>query len=239
MMILLIVILEQLRKDSMNEIPLIVPTMLKFELFMKMIASIDYPIKPYIIDNSSENRGVASSWNEGIKRAMADNYKYAIISNDDIEFINGTIEALINGIQAVDAITISPNSRLLGRDSNFFYPNAGYIKGSEYACFIVNMENMLSSAGKFDQNFYPGYYEDNDMNYRIKLSGGSEFIDTEVGIIHHGSSTGSEVISHERWLELEKYYISKWGGKPREEVWTTPYNDPSKDIKYWKGVNDE
>jgi GT2 family glycosyltransferase len=222
----------------MDEIPLIVPTMIKFELFMRMIASVDYPIKPYIIDNSRDNHGVAKSWNKGIKSAMSDGYKYAIISNDDIEFTKGTIESLINSIKFIDAVTISPNGQLIGRDSNYHYPRNGYINASQYSCFIVNMEKMVESAGYFDENFYPGYYEDNDMNYRIKLSGGNEFLDTEVGIIHYGSATGSEVVSHDRWLELEQYYISKWGGKPRQEIWTSPYNDPSKDIKYWHGIDE-
>lgn len=236
---LITVILELQRKDFMNEIPLIVPTMVKFDLFMKMIASVDYPIRPYIIDNSVDNIGVASSWNKGIKLAIQDGYKYAIICNDDIEFYKGAIESLVNGINAIDAFTISPNSQLIGRDFNrYHYPRNGYISGSEYACFIVNMEKMVEEVGYFDENFYPAYYEDNDMNYRIKLAGGYEFIDTEVGIIHHGSATGADVISHDRWLELEQYYISKWGGKPREELWTSPYNDADKELKYWHGVDE-
>jgi len=222
----------------MNEIALIVPTMIKFDLFMRLIHSVDYPVRPYISDNSKNNLGVAASWNKQIKNAMADGYKYAIIANDDIEFAAGTMEALVHGIKTLDAVTISPNSQLLGRDTDYYIPRNGYIEGSEYACYAANLERMVDEAGIFDENFYPAYYEDNDMNYRIKLSGGKELINTEVGIIHHGSATGWDVVSPERWYELEDYYISKWGGKPREEIWTSPYNDASKDIKYWHGINE-
>lgn len=240
-MILQIVISEKQRRDSMNEIPLIVPTLNRFDLFVNMMQTVDYPIRPYIINNSKNgNIGVAASWNEGISRALNDGYEYAIIANDDIEFLPNTIQCLVNDIQAIDAITISTNSILIGRDIDFFFKRDGFMSGSSYSCFIMNIKRAVEEIGLFDQNFHPAYYEDTDMKYRIALAGSNEYVDTEIGIIHHGSATGAAVVSNDRWNELREYYKSKWGGYPLEEIWTHPYNDESKSIKYWHGMpNDE
>lgn len=239
-MILKTVILEKLRKDSMSDIALIVPTLNRYDLLTNMFQSVDYPIRPYVINNGrSGNIGVAASWNVGIKSALRDGYEYAIITNDDVEFMSGTIGQLVLDMRNYDALLITTNSILPKRDGDqFHYKSQGMTLGADYACFIVNIRILLYEIGEFDENFYPAYFEDNDMRYRIKLAGHKEYMNTDIGIIHHGSSTQDSVpegiVSKENWNQNKEYYKLKWGGEPFEEKWTIPYNEQDKDIKYWR-----
>jgi GT2 family glycosyltransferase len=224
----------------MDSIALIVPTLNRYDLFVNMIQSIDYPVKPYVINNGrSGNIGVAAAWNKGIKNALEDGYEYAIITNDDVEFLSGTIGQLVIDIRNYDSLIISTNSILPARDGKeFHYKSEGMTVGSDYACFMVKIKTLFEEVGEFDENFYPAYYEDNDMQYRIKLAGHKEYMNTDIGIIHHGSSTQFSlpggVVSEPNWTENKEYYKRKWGGYPLEEQWTHPYNEEGKDIKYWR-----
>lgn len=224
----------------MNNVALIVPTLNRYDLFVNMIQTIDYPIVPYVINNGKNgNIGVAAAWNNGIRRAMRDGHRYAIISNDDIEFMPGTIMQLVRDIQTYDAITIGTNSILPKRDGDsFYYKKEGMVIGYSYPCFIVDMTTLVNEVGYFDENFYPAYYEDSDMQYRIKLAGHKEYINTDIGVVHHGSATQfatkDRIVSKDKWAELQEYYKSKWGGYAWEEKWTHPYNENDKGIKYWR-----
>ena len=68
----------------MKKLAMIVPVLNQFELFTNMMSTVDYPIHPYVIRNWDNNIGVAAGWNQGIRRAMKDGYRYAIVVNDDI-----------------------------------------------------------------------------------------------------------------------------------------------------------
>jgi glycosyltransferase involved in cell wall biosynthesis len=224
----------------MNEIPLIVVTYDRFDLLTGLMEKIDYPVMPYVINNSKNgNIGLSAAWNIGMKRALADGYEYAILSTDDVEPLPGTIKALIKGMKEHEALTIGTNSILVGRDTDFFFPRNGYKDGSEYTFFIANIKRFVDKIGFFDENFHPAFYEDNDIRYRIKISGEIQYTDTEIGLIHHGSATTSRTVSDDKWNELKEYYKNKWGGYPEEETWTHPYNDETKSIKYWHGGEHE
>lgn len=92
---------------------------------------------------------------------------------------------------------------------------------------------VVDVVGLWDEhNFYPIYYDDNDFAYRCQLVG-VEWIEYE-GNITHGVGQGPSVTiqssdahraANQVTFEMNhRTYLEKWGGEPRHEVFTTPWN---------------
>lgn len=220
-------------------IPLIVPVLKRFDLFTYMIRSIDYEIKPYVIPNYQINLGVSAAWNEGMRNALSDGYKYAIITNDDVRFDKNCIKQIEKTLVETDAVIVSANQ------NGLIDPKNKLINGADFFCFGVDIVNLVNKVGTFDENFYPAYFEDNDMEYRIKLAGLKSVINTRAIAFHEQSATqfaddpsrmnpSKWNCRPEKFEELRGYYIKKWGGEPREEKFTHPFNNNKINIWEWE-----
>jgi GT2 family glycosyltransferase len=163
--------------------------------------------------------------------AQKEGYTYAIISNDDAIFDKGTIERLYSNMIRTDAVLISPNP-------NNVFMSQGLIDGADFFCFMINIPQLIKYCGMFDENFQPAYFEDNDMHYRIKLSGQKSYIDTDSVAYHVGSATqyldrNNPVVPPHQFENNRRYFVDKWGGTPGQEVCTTPYGSPNHTIRDW------
>lgn len=212
------------------DIGLVVPVLNNFTGFAQLINSVDVPVKPIVLDNWNGNRGVAASWNEGIRRGW--DQERLIICNDDVSFYPGTIEKIVEGNE-YDLISV------VASDTG----QSGYwIEGKpDFCCFAISPIRFVDKFGWFDENFTPGYFEDNDMYYRIKVGSGRAAMKLDARVDHGGSVTqfkgkGQEsedrVVSHERFRLNRDYYMAKWGGEPGNERYTTPFNRGGS-IKDW------
>jgi GT2 family glycosyltransferase len=211
---------------------LIVPVLNKFDLFTELMATVDYPVKPIIMDNWKENRGVSGAWNEGMKKSLQYGNNYAIIANDDVTFPANTIRELYDTIRYTKAVTVSPNQ-------NRYEPGFKLVNGADFFCFIVDIKQLIENVGWFDENFFPAYFEDNDMHRRIRLAGLKNYIRTDLTVHHVGSATQNHdpekpVTTNEAWDHNQNYYISKWGGMPDKETYSHPFNDADKNLNYWE-----
>lgn len=211
---------------------LIVPVLNKFDLFTELMATVDYPVQPIIMDNWKKNRGVSGAWNEGMKRSLQYGNNYAIIANDDITFPVDTIKELYDTIRYTKAVIVSPNQ-------NRYEPGFKLVHGADFFCFIVDIKQLIENVGWFDENFFPAYFEDNDMHRRIRLAGLKNYIRPDLTVHHVGSATQnhdpeSPVTNNEAWDHNQNYYISKWGGMPEKETYTHPFNDMNKNLNYWE-----
>jgi len=146
---------------------LIVPVLNRFDLFRRMIESIDVEATVYVINNSGvrqdfkhsnplvemhwvdmpSNLGVASSWNLGIKMLPFESRWF--ISSADCFFRAGDLELLQTA--KTDALTLC---------SQFPY----------YQTFAVGQE-IVKTIGLFDEGLHPIYFEDNDFERRIDKAG--------------------------------------------------------------------
>jgi GT2 family glycosyltransferase len=214
-------------------IPLIVPVLNRFDLFTEMIESVDTSIRPYVLDNWRSNRGVAASWNEGMRRAMADGHRYAVITNDDVQFTPGALIEMYGSLRASGAVSMSANQ-------NGAYPKQGITVGIDFFCLAVDMEQLVERCGWFDENFIPAYFEDNDMSYRMELAGAQRLLNTEAIVNHTGSATqflhGEEngICSHFQFEKNRSYYNYKWSAlAPGYEFSEHPYRDESMSFKEW------
>lgn len=220
----------------MKKLALIVPVFNQFELFTGFVSTINYPVHPYIIPNWKNNIGVAAAWNSGMRNAIKDGYRYALISNDDVLLEKKSVESCLNIINDTGVAIVSPNFCVPSRDGQdmYFERDLGLIESIHWSCFIVDMYQLIENCGWFDENFYPAYFEDNDMFYRMHLSGLRHLLDTENGFYHKQSATCIDVVTQGDWEKCQQYYIEKWGGPPGEETFIRPFNDTENGIDFWK-----
>ena len=181
-----------------------------------------YPNTPiYVLDNGhqdiprlstnmtiyemAENLGVSGSWNWLVKKAIADGYEHFLILNDDVVLKKD--EATINAIIEQ------------GGQNTFWVCRSNF----NWSSFLLN-KTIYQKVGEFDEAFKRCFFEDNDYCYRIVLAGVNyTFHDSLNADIYRNSQTIAKDPSLSGYLENEKYYIDKWGGKPSNETFKTPF----------------
>lgn len=158
------------------------------------------------------NLGVARAWNLIHRQLDTD---YIIIANDDVAVHPETIEALYYGAKEHN-------------DSPIIYGNGAI--ANVYSLFVLR-QWAFQKYGGFDEQFYPAYFEDNDMVYRLHTLEKHAPINIERATYNHvGSSTlqkytAEEMSMHHTTFQANQaYYIRKWGGLPTQEVFTRPFN---------------
>jgi GT2 family glycosyltransferase len=102
----------------------------------------------------------------------------------------------------------------------------------------------VDTVGTFDENIHPAYLEDCDHFYRVVLSGVKSANVPDIKLIHgeapsFGSSTIFSDSSYKRQNAITHsnnftYYKKKWGGINGEEKFKHPFNDETKNWKYWE-----
>lgn len=102
------------------------------------------------------NMGVAASWN-WIAKTMPDEPAWLMV-NEDAWFLPGYLEKIC---RCTDA---NPNEPII------------YLNNSNaYYCFVWTKAGR-ERCGLFDENFWPAYYEDNDMRVRHRMMGIEKFV---------------------------------------------------------------
>ena len=217
----------------MKKVAIVIPTIVNYSGLIRDINSLKsnkYQLRYYIIDNSGFNNGVAKSWNMGIKKAIDDGIDTFIISNDDIEihndhldrfidlFLNQKKYGLISGIRECDYDPLTVEKEIFDNEL-----------GPDFAFFILS-KKTYEKVGKFDEKFYPAYFEDGDFNYRCKL------LKIKTGkashcIFSHGISSSIFLLPEHQKILVEQgfvansfRYIEKWGGGVHSEIYKNPYN---------------
>ena len=182
----------------------------------------DFPYtKIYIVDNGNQNIsekikhpnidvivqpkniGVAASWNLLCDTIFETN-DYAIILNDDIYL--GRKDWEIDNL-------------LSNYEKDF------YVTMQDWCAFILP-KSTYKKVGKFDEEFYPAYYEDNDYHYRMRLKGYNLFkIPFLNPFVYQASQTIEKEPSLRPYVQKNKErYIQKWGGEPNKEAYKKPFN---------------
>jgi GT2 family glycosyltransferase len=151
-----------------NKFAIGIPTVNRFDLLKPSLLSYlqDFPdVSIYIVDNGSQgiaeyfkdslsitvfepekNLGVAGSWNLLCKHIF-ESHNYALLLNDDIYLGYGT-EVVNKAI---------------------YWDNLGLTQSSKNFSVVLLSKALYEELGKFDEQFYPAYFEDSDYLYRLKL----------------------------------------------------------------------
>jgi len=161
---------------------------------------------PCVFTYSEENLGVARTWNLFAEFAKLEELDVMFIANDDIILFENTIPKMIDKLKETNSNGIV----CYGGDNGF-------------SLFAVPM-SVFNTVGKFDENFYPAYFEDNDYVMRMKLHKLPIHLLEPPGYYHKGSATINSFDEermqnhHANFRRNEQYYINKWGGPPGKET---------------------
>ena len=156
-----------------------------------------------LVVETEKNIGVAASWNV-LCDLIYKNHDYALILNDDVYL--GLLEPMV--IKFIES-----------NKKDF------YVASQDWCAFILP-KNTFNDVGKFDENFFPAYFEDNDYHYRMRLIQKS-FHKTPIlnPIVYRASCTISRNSKlNDGFHNLKEFYIKKWGGEPTKEIFKTPFN---------------
>lgn len=161
-------------------------TLKRFDLAERLIASIDYPIEHLvIIDNSGTGEwlsprsefvkhhwhirvpyglGLVGAWNLIIKATPY--APYWLLVNDDAWFEAGSLEKIASEVdtEALNFLAINPAWSA-----------------------VVFGEGMVDKVGLYDERFYPLYFDDNDLERRVRHHGVP--IKTIEAVVHHENSS--------------------------------------------------
>jgi GT2 family glycosyltransferase len=106
----------------------------------------------------------------------------------------------------------------------------------DFSCFIVPSD-IFKEIGRFDENFRPAYFEDNDFHYRIDLTTWDAHATTKAPYYHYGSITQNSVpqgiIPGTQFEANRAYFVKKWGGLPGAETYRHPYNNDKLTMRDW------
>jgi hypothetical protein len=144
-------------------------TLKRFDLAERLLASIDYPIEHLVIVNNSGTKewqpvkpdlvknlwhievpfglGLVGAWNLIIKATPY--APYWVLVNDDAWFLPGEMKKIPEQVDtaALNFLDIIPKW-------------SGVVFG----------EGMVNTVGLYDENFYPLYFDDNDLERRVDLA---------------------------------------------------------------------
>ncbi len=184
---------------------------------------------------SATNIGVAPAWNRGIRHLFTDEkIDKVLVLNNDILLHREAIERLVSAMNEnyFPVITGTDVAKKCAVPSDVFtlsIPEVHYYADTpEFSCFMISRAGY-EKIGEFDPKFYPAYFEDNDYHYRAKLLK-ERLVKLNTALYYHyGSRTIKENpdvddVVNTFYLQNERYFITKWGGKPGEEKYTIPFN---------------
>lgn len=222
---------------------LIVPTLgLDVTLIERLAQSIDFPIKhkvafnngiPGALDGFKErhrdwiikdsdfgNVGVAGSWNYVTGKFRGE--RTWLIMNDDAWFLPGYLERICKTADA-------------NKNAPIIYLN----ESQAYYCFVWTAVGK-KLFGTFDENFFPGYYEDCDMRVRLRLGGANDYVYALKGLppLPHGKpKTGGvnyAALIQGSGLLNRAYWLKKWGTMDMEKAeYANPYRDARITFSEW------
>lgn len=167
-----------------------------------------------MVDNSKKNLGVSASWNMGIDRMVETDADWLIILSAAIRFgePGGTdvIEQLEKHAYA-DVIHFATKD--VGEQ---LYIRGEHIEGNLGWHLTAINKRVINRVGRFDEKFYPGYFEDIDYDLRIRKAFDDPTwlvlpVDATCESISHGVELGKVKIPVN---ELIAYFATKWGRHP-------------------------
>lgn len=178
----------------------------------RCIATMDEGLRTdtLIVDNTEHNRGVAGSWNLGIDCMEQRRSDWLILVSASMRFgAPGGRDFLAELVADTDSPAVE--ALFLGWH------------------LIAFRRDTIERVGRFDEVFYPGYYEDIDYSRRAALAfhfAAPYWRKVEVDASHAGHAHGILLGGVEvQSVKQERRYMRKWGGPKGAETYRHPYGD--------------
>jgi len=161
--------------------------------------------KEFFIYRPTSNLGVSGSWNMLMDYAKRIDATHVLMLNDDVYLGKNETEIY----------------SFLEQNKEYHFYNSLL----NWSAFIMPVETW-EKVGGFDQEFFPAYFEDNSMCYKLRLNN-LERINTSFlnPVIYRNSMTIAKDPSlNSRFMQNRQMYIAMWGGLPNQEKYTTKFN---------------
>lgn len=163
-----------------------------------------------------------NTMNWAINKAILEEYDYFSFMHNDAELIKDAGMML--------------NTKTENLIKNHLDHNVA-IMFTDYDAFCIYITKNIKKVGLFGDENWPNkdigasYFADNDYFRRVRLLGFEliENPDITPNVIHHASmSIRNDELFHKQsninYILAEEYYYKKWGGKPPNEIFNTPFN---------------
>jgi GT2 family glycosyltransferase len=184
----------------------------------------DQPVKDIVVVTDPETDSLAEKWNIGMQICEDRGLVAGLICNNDILFSEYTVNAVVGRLQkALDKdeniamVTASNRRDEMDPEDILTIPDPG--KGSEadspdFSCFLMRVD-AWNEMGKFDTNYIPCYFEDNDTHLALAKIGYRCLNVTSAPYYHYGSITQNSVpgglCKPPSFEENRAYFEKKWG----------------------------
>jgi hypothetical protein len=184
-----------------------------------------------VVDNTKTNRGVAASWNIGIRRAINMGADWLIIMSESVRFKEA------GGLDLEEELRADHDSQ--------------WVDAVGLGWHLVAFRTwVLRKVGFFDENFWPAYLEDTDYLVRMHWAGLASPRRDEYPELYNDRA-GRRMISgldiydagtehsireglvHARFAEGVEYFKAKWGAKPPGYAYQRPFDHGDIDWTWW------
>lgn len=189
----------------------------------------------YLVINE-ENVGVAGSWNQALIEAKNE-YQYIINMGYDVIMSNNKF------LEEFVKYTENNNLDFCITEQHWFN------------CWIADPRNFINKIGFFDENFYPGYWEDIDILIRMDIAekirnfkrskfnasgsmihlGSKTINDHDTYIPHHVwnySYTVNQLYLKKKWNVMDNEFFLNNSGVP-QNCFNNPFNNIKFDLTFW------
>jgi hypothetical protein len=177
------------------------------------------------VDNTQVNKGVAASWNMGIDMVRLVDAEWLIIMSAAMRFGQPGGQDFIDALEG-DFVAAAGESLAYAEDKCDFH-------------LAAISRRALDVVGRFDQNFWPAYWEDVDFNHRARLALPDHTvkhvpIDGYCKGVNHGVELGGALRDTS---ERRAYMLAKWGDLS-SPIYQHPFNNPELPPDYWPESHD-
>ena len=174
----------------------------------------------------SENIGVPRAWNIGIDEG----HDWTFLVSSSMVF-KGGFKPIADMVENYDGLVFRTNHA--------------------WHCIGIS-KKAVNLVGRFDENFYPGYLEDCDWDFRYYLAKQNEYGNFEINARCQVNGGATKDGVYVMIAPLRKYFVKKWGGpemaetegqpwfgvptiwEKGENIYSRPFNNKENQISYWE-----
>lgn len=173
------------------------------------------------IDNSTTNRGCCRSYNLGVDQMRLDDSDWLVILSPAVRF------GASGGRDFITELEARPTQAVVSAEGTYGWH------------LIAFQRHVIEAAGRWDENFFPCYWDDLDYSIRIHKAlpdavWGGVPVDLGDTIWAHSIKLAGLQVPN---AKLEAYYADKWGGPPHGSDFPAfndhPFADESRPIGWW------
>lgn len=185
------------------------------------------------VDNSERgpygrNLGVMRSHNMGIDYMREIGADWLVVISAAVRF------GPPGGLDFLEALEVFPDAACVCAEDVFGWH------------LIAFPAETIEAAGRWDENFHPYGFDDNDYAIRVRKSRpGAEWVKVPVDVddslvgMGHSVKVGGVMDGLRATVNAEaqlRYFEAKWGNRPGvwfDEYHDTPFDNPWNDVGYW------